>query len=176
MNDGLPVPLIPPNVQHLQHVQHGAPHPPNITELTPISLTFVDTPFLNKTDETTPITCTMPLFGFTLAMDTNTSHVYISKIQDHTSATKIHSSPCATCQLFIGSFIFVIDEQRVFTKQGALKPLCQLWQCPDLSIFLMTLADEPLLPTYQLRMITILLFSSKISTIFLSPMSNPKMN
>jgi hypothetical protein len=55
IND-LPTTLIPTNIQHLQHIQHGEPHPAGTAELTPISPTFVDTPFLNKTDKTVPFT------------------------------------------------------------------------------------------------------------------------
>jgi hypothetical protein len=55
-------PLISPNVQHFQHVQHGEPHPINTAKLTPTSLTFTNTPYLDKTDKkSVPITCTAPL-------------------------------------------------------------------------------------------------------------------
>jgi hypothetical protein len=48
--NNLPAPLIPPNVYHLQRVQRGDPLPSEPSELTPTSLTFTNTPFLNESD------------------------------------------------------------------------------------------------------------------------------
>jgi hypothetical protein len=149
MND-LPAPLVPPNVQHLQRVhQHDTPSV-DTTDVTPISLTFVDTPFLNESDETVPVSCTLPFFGLQLETDQLTSRVYISEICDHSSALKIRSSPRATRHRFIGAFITAIDEEPVFTKTDATRLLRKLRSRDDLPRFQITLAAEPL-PTKKDR-------------------------
>jgi hypothetical protein len=149
MND-LPAPLVPPNVQHLQRTQNDQPIPADSSDLTATSLTFVDTPFLNESDEIVPVSCTLPLFGFHLVTDQLTSRVYISEISDRSSALKIRSSPRATRSRFTGAYITAIDEQPVFTKFDATRLLRKLRNTPDLRHFHLTLAAEPL-PTKKDR-------------------------
>jgi hypothetical protein len=148
MND-LPAPLVPPNVQHLHRVQQGHPLPADPSDLTPASLTFVHSPFLNESDEVVPVTCDDPLFGLTLTTDQLTSRVYISEIADKSSALGIRSSATATRRRFVGAFITAIDEQPVFTKQDATRFLRKL-RLATPRRFGITLAAEPL-PTKKDR-------------------------
>jgi hypothetical protein len=85
MNE-LPALLFPPNVQH---IQHGKSLHSEFHDLAPMSLTFTNNPFLNKSDETIPISCQDPTFGLTIATNEISSHAYISSIASNSSASHI---------------------------------------------------------------------------------------
>jgi hypothetical protein len=115
---------LPPNICHLHCVQQGdtldLPSDDNIES--PKFLDFDQSRrFNNIRHEILKVQCTHSTYGFNLGTDSLSGRVYLSSIEDRTSALTLCSSPRATRCQYIGAYINSIDETPVYTIEEAIQ-------------------------------------------------------
>jgi hypothetical protein len=91
------------------------------------------------------ITCRDTTFGFQLAADTATQHIYISDFEPKSSAEALCSTPRATCKKFLCAFITAIQDTPVFTISDVKSEFCCLCSStPPVDKIVLTLAPKAL--------------------------------
>jgi Reverse transcriptase (RNA-dependent DNA polymerase) len=143
MND---VPTLPPNAEYLNRVQKNA-LPVEPTHIPSLDLDATTNPFSVLTDETIPITCNHPTFGFELFTCTHRRRVAISDILRDTTGAGIQNGR----HRYIGAFLVAINGVPVFSLEDATTAFRGIRDAPDTPTLLVTLSPERQPPLRDLR-------------------------
>jgi Reverse transcriptase (RNA-dependent DNA polymerase)/GAG-pre-integrase domain len=134
MND---VPTLPPNAEYLNRVQHDTV-PAEHTTIPSMDLDTTTNPFSVLSDETLPVTCNHPTFGFDLFTCAHRRRVAISAISRNTTAAGIRNGS----RRYTGAFLVAINGLPVFSLDDATATFQSLRDDPTLTTIVVTLSPE----------------------------------
>jgi hypothetical protein len=134
MND---VPTLPPNAEYLNRVQKDL-LPVESTHIPSLDLDATTNPFSVLADETVPITCDHPTFGFELFTCNHRHRVTISDITRNTTAAGIRNGR----RRYTGAFLVAINGTPVFSLADATAAFRTIRDAPDTLDLVVTLSPE----------------------------------
>jgi hypothetical protein len=134
MND---VPTLPPNAEYLNRVQKDT-LPVEPTHIPSLDLNATTNPFSVLADETIPITCDHPTFGFELFTCNHRRRVAISGIIRDTTGAGIRNGR----RRYTGAFLVAINGTPVFSLEDATAAFRAIRDTPDTLDLVVTLSPE----------------------------------
>jgi Reverse transcriptase (RNA-dependent DNA polymerase) len=134
MND---VPTLPPNAEYLNRIQKDT-LPVEPTHIPSLDLDATTNPFSVLADETVPITCDHPTFGFELFTCTHRRRVAISDILRGTTGAGIRNGK----RRYTGAFIVAINGYPVFSIEDATAAFRDIRNATDTPHLIVTLSPE----------------------------------
>ena len=126
--NNLPADALPINIQHLIRSENRERKIKMDSKITDTSKQgFYTYPFTESLEGTVTRSCTDPYCGLPFADDELYHRVYVKDIAENMSVSTLFSTPEATRKKMCGTYITVIDGERVFDQHDAIAVLDRLY-------------------------------------------------